>query len=229
MRALILAGGKGTRLRTVVSDVPKPMAPVCGKPFLDFLLKQLKDENVSSVIVSTGYMAEVIESSYPEGFEGMHISFSRETTPLLTGGAIKKATQNLNSELLIVLNGDSFVKLDLEKISKFHREKGADITVLSVYMKDASRYGLLKLSSDSKVETFCEKKINSQGQINAGVYVFNSNLLKDYNEDIFSFEEWLNNNLVKLKVYAFISEEDFIDIGVPEDYERAQRFFAVKR
>ena len=113
MRALILAGGKGTRLRTVVSDVPKPMAPVCGKPFLDFLLKQLKDENVSSVIVSTGYMAEVIESSYPEGFEGMHISFSRETTPLLTGGAIKKATQNLNSELLIVLNGDSFVKLDL--------------------------------------------------------------------------------------------------------------------
>ena len=101
--------------------------------------------------------------------------------------------------------------------------------MLSVYMKDASRYGLLKLSSDSKVETFCEKKINSQGQINAGVYVFNSNLLKDYNEDVFSFEEWLNNNLVKLKVYAFISEEDFIDIGVPEDYERAQRFFAVKR
>ena len=157
MRALILAGGKGTRLRTVVSDVPKPMAPVCGKPFLDFLLKQLKDENVSSVIVSTGYMAEVIESSYPEGFEECISLFSR-TTPLLTGGAIKKATQNLNSELLIVLNGDSFVKLDLEKISKFHREKGADITVLSVYMKDASRYGLLKLSSDSKVETFCEKK-----------------------------------------------------------------------
>ena len=128
----------------------------------------------------------------------------------MTGVDIKKATQNLNSELLIVLNGDSFVKLDLEKISKFHREKGADITVLSVYMKDASRYGLLKLSSDSKVETFCEKKINSQGQINSGVYFFNS-------------------NLVKLKVYAFISEEDFIDIGVPEDYERAQRFFAVKR
>ncbi|WP_370855483.1 nucleotidyltransferase family protein [Parasutterella sp.] len=229
MRALILAGGKGTRLKKVVSDVPKPLAPVCGKPFLDILLKQLKEEDVTSVILSTGHMAEVIESRYAKGFEGLSVSFSREKTPLLTGGAIKKAIDKLDSELIVVLNGDSFVQLKLKEITKFHQKKGADITVLSVFMQDASRYGLLKLSSDSRLVRFCEKQKNSQGYINAGVYVFKSDLLRDYREQVFSFEEWLKDNLNTLKVYAFVCDEDFIDIGIPEDYERAQNFFANKR
>lgn len=229
MKALILAGGRGTRLQTVVSNVPKPMAPVCGKPFLDILLKELKKENVDSVILSTGYMSEVIESRYCNGFEGIPISFSRETTPLLTGGAIKKAISGLDSELIVVLNGDSFVRLDLDQISKFHQEKKADITIVSVYMKDASRYGLLKVSSDFRIEMFCEKQSNSQGLINAGVYVFNSDLLKSCTQPVFSFEEWLKNSLYKLDVYAFVSDDKFIDIGIPSDYEKAQDFFAEKR
>lgn len=229
MRALILAGGKGTRLKEVVSDVPKPLAPVCGKPFLDILLNQLKEEGVTSVILSTGHMAEVIESRYSKGFEGLPVSFSREKAPLLTGGAIKKAIDKLDSELMVVLNGDSFVQLRLKEITKFHQKKKADITVLSVFMQDASRYGLLKLSSDSRVERFCEKQKSSQGYINAGVYVFKSDLLRDYRHQVFSFEEWLKDNLSSLKVYAFVCDEAFIDIGIPEDYKRAQIFFANKR
>lgn len=225
MKAVILAGGKGTRLKTVVPHLPKPMASVGGRPFLEYIFEKLILDKVDTVVLSVGYKREVIKSKYNSGFKNLKVSFSEETTPLLTGGAIKKATEAISDDIVIVLNGDSYTEFDLKKFYSNHLQKKADVSILAVKMTDASRYGLLQLGSDYRVTNFCEKQPNSSGYINAGIYLFNPELLRKCKETVFSFEEWLKSNIHSLKIYAYPNSEKFIDIGVPEDYELAQSFF----
>ena len=225
MKAVILAGGKGTRLKTVVPHLPKPMASVGGRPFLEYIFEKLILDKVDTVVLSVGYKREVIKSKYNSGFKNLKVSFSEETTPLLTGGAIKKATEAISDDIVIVLNGDSYTEFDLKKFYSNHLQKKADVSILAVKMTDASRYGLLQLGSDYRVANFCEKQPNSSGYINAGIYLFNPEQLRKCKETVFSFEEWLKSNIHSLKIYAYPNSEKFIDIGVPEDYELAQSFF----
>lgn len=225
---IILAGGLGTRLRSVVSDVPKCMAPVAGKPFLWYLLKYLSHFDVEEVILSVGYLRDVIidwidgnGNEFPFGFD-----YAIETTPLGTGGGIKLALGKCFNNDIIVLNGDTFFNVDLEELYGQHRLYPASITLALKPMEHFDRYGNVRVNNNLIVD-FEEKKYCDRGLINGGVYVINR--LDDiFNElpDKFSFEtEILQPQCAKGNLYGIVQKGYFIDIGIPEDYERANKEF----
>lgn len=223
MEVIILGGGFGTRLRPVVSNVPKPMAPINNKPFLRYILENLNRQNIRKVIFSVGYKYEVIKEYFKDKYKEIDIVYSIEDEPLGTGGAIKKAFEITNSEDVLILNGDTFFDIELRQLLKHHSKTKADITIALKHMKDFDRYGTVILSND-KIVSFQEKKYKNHGKINGGVYVVNKNIFNKIEmPKKFSFE---NDFMIKyinyLKLYGFISDAYFIDIGIPKDYERAQ-------
>lgn len=222
MNCIILAGGKGTRLQSVVSDVPKPLALVQGSPFLDILINNLKNRGVKNFIISIGYKKEIIQEHYKDNTT-LPIKFSVEEIPLLTGGALRKALIGLEGEEVVVVNGDTYLDFDLSQMLRFHRKNKADVTIASTWLANTGRYGRLELEG-TNVLKFLEKNNDSAGYINAGTYVLKTSIFANEKKEIFSFEDWLIKNLQKLKVQAFTQCENFIDIGVPEDYMRAQNF-----
>ena len=221
--AIILAGGKGTRLQSVVSNVPKPMALIGDKPFLMLLLQYLQSQGIEKVVLSVGYMYEIIQETFGESFNGLSISYSIETEPLGTGGAIAKAMTMVESQSVLVLNGDSFIKIDLEEIErKFPTSKNHSLLVLKE-MNNVSRYGSVVLK-DEVITAFEEKQFKEKALINAGVYVLNKDIFKDKNlPEKFSFEkDFLEKEVEKENLRGIITNGYFIDIGVPEDYQKAQ-------
>jgi D-glycero-alpha-D-manno-heptose 1-phosphate guanylyltransferase len=228
--AVILCGGMGTRLRGVVSDVPKPLAPINGIPFLSVLMKYLSLQGVKRIILATGYMHEKIESLYGNRFEDMEILYSVEHSPLGTGGAIAKALRKTQSENILILNGDSIIKFQLSEIKKhffeikkqFPKTKFHTLLVLKSLEK-VERYGAVSLENGI-VTAFEEKAYREQCLINTGVYVVNRNVFSDKAEDeVFSFEkDFLEKKVSEQSLYAIVSDGFFIDIGVPEDYAIAQ-------
>jgi D-glycero-alpha-D-manno-heptose 1-phosphate guanylyltransferase len=224
MEAVILAGGFGTRLKTVLQDVPKPMAPINGKPFLEFLLRYLLSNNISKVILCTGYKHEVIEGYFGSSFQGLNISYSREMEPLGTGGALKKALSNVNGQHCIVLNGDSFFRAPIEDLIKSHFEYDSDFTIALKKMVDFDRYGVVNLQG-SRIIGFEEKCFRNDGVINGGVYIIRKSALIDVGlPKTFSLEsDFLEKNLLQLSFHGKIFNEYFIDIGVPKDYSQAQK------
>ena len=222
MICIILAGGKGTRLQSVVTDVPKPLALVQGSPFLDILINNLKNRGIEGFIISVGYKKEIILEHYKNN-KSLPIKFSEEEIPLLTGGALKKASVGLEEEDVVVVNGDTYSDFDLSKMLQFHRESNADVTIASTWLANTGRYGRLELEG-TNVLKFLEKNKDSEGYINAGTYLLKGSILTNEKREIFSFEEWLMRNLKELNVKAFTQCENFIDIGIPEDYMRAQNF-----
>lgn len=227
--AIILAGGMGTRLRPVVSDVPKCMATVGDKPFIHYLIEFLKKKGIEHFIFSVGYLHEVIEEYLSSNYKELNYSISLETTPFGTGGAIKLATAKSSEKNILVCNGDTFYNVDIKKLSEFHFQKKAACTLSLKRMENFDRYGVVELNDDSSIKTFKEKQFYKQGLINGGVYALNTQeFLKDILPQKFSFEK----DYLEKKVYAsnhriFGIEQDgyFIDIGIPEDYERAQKEF----
>lgn len=222
---IILAGGLGTRLRSVVSDVPKCMAPVAGKPFLWYLLKYLSHFNVERVVLSVGYLRDAIidwidENGNEFSFE---FDFAIETTPLGTGGGIKLALEKCVSNDVVVLNGDTFFNVDLDVLYGQHRLYPAAITLALKPMEHFARYGNVRINNNMIVD-FEEKKYCEKGLINGGVYIISKseNLLFNGLPEKFSFEtdvlqpQCLNGNL-----YGIVQDGYFIDIGIPDDYERA--------
>ena len=159
--AVVLAGGFGTRLRKVVSDVPKPMAPMDaeGTPFLAFVLKQLAGQGFAKIILSVGYMAEVIQQYFGASYAGMELLYSIEDKPLGTGGAVKKAMALCSGELVFVLNGDTYFDVDFAEIERQHRKPGVDFTLAAREMSDFDRYGALTLTEDDRGIAFGGKKI----------------------------------------------------------------------
>lgn len=225
--AIILAGGFGTRLSHVVSDVPKPMAPVYGKPFLTYLIDRLIDAGIRRVILATGYKHECIESYFGTSYRGIEIVYSQETTPLFTGGALLQAAQKIQSEDFVVLNGDTLFDIDLQKLYDFHVQNHANITIALRQVADTSRYGSVTCSN-SNIIAFKEKAESvGTGDINGGIYAINREWLMNQNLPTkFSFEKELMQPLAgDPSFYGLRFNNYFIDIGVPEDYYRAQEEF----
>lgn len=225
VEAIVLAGGMGTRLRSVIQDIPKPMAPVSDQPFLNFILEELLAQGLQRVVLSTGYKHEVVEEYYQDNYKGLEIAYSVEDSPLGTGGAIKKALQQIRTDHAFVLNGDTLFKADLQEMKKIHFEHKADMTMALKKMEDCQRYGIVE-TRNQKVIRFREKMESSTGgAINGGIYLLKKELLES-NEfpEKFSFEkDFMETHFEKLNIVAYESDAYFIDIGIPEDYEKAQR------
>lgn len=221
---IILAGGLGTRLKNVVSDVPKCMAPVAGKPFLHFVIEYLLSQGVEKFIFAVGYKSHVIVDYVNDQYPLLNKQFSIEDEPLGTGGAIKQACGLASEKNVLVLNGDTLFKINVEQLLSFHNNKGADCTLALKPMQDVNRYGVVELNDDLSISAFKEKQPYKAGLINGGVYVLNvKGFLAEALPQKFSFEkDYLEQFFEKRKMYGLIQDEYFIDIGIPEDYERAK-------
>lgn len=224
METIILAGGLGRRLRGIVNNVPKPMADINGKPFLAFLMDSLISRSASRILLSVGYKHEVIESYFGHRYKDIEIDYIFEKEPLGTGGAIKEALKHIKSNDAIVTNGDTFFDLDLTAMFGLHCRGKSLLTIALKKMEDCSRYGTVSVQ-DNRVVQFEEKAPDRSGFINGGVYIVNktiSNLLGDYNVP-FSFEkDFLEEKAWRINILPFVSAGFFIDIGIPEDYEKAK-------
>lgn len=224
MEAIVLAGGLGTRLKTVLDDIPKPMAPVGNKPFLEYILEYLFKSRIKKIILSVGYKYEVIKKHFGLSYKGIPLIYSIENEPLGTGGAIKKALEKVDGENVLILNGDTFFTIDINEFLLKHEELKSDITIALKPMNNFDRYGSVILKNERIVE-FKEKQFCIEGIINGGIYVLKTNVLDSFEENIkFSFEkDVLENKLYEFNINGFISNNYFIDIGIPSDYYKAQK------
>lgn len=220
---IILAGGLGTRLREAVPELPKCMAPVNGKPFIAYVIEHFQQQGINNFIFALGYKSEAFESLL-SSLSTINYQLSIEHEPLGTGGAIKLACNPASSENVFVTNGDTLYKADLSLLSAYHLEKKADCTLSLKPMHDFSRYGVVEISNDGKLESFKEKQFYTSGYINGGLYALNKNrFLQEQLPDKFSFEkDYLEKLYTERKMYGNVQDEYFIDIGIPEDYAKAQ-------
>lgn len=221
--AIILAGGLGTRLRSVISHLPKPMAPINGKPFLHYLLKYLAGQRIKEAILSVGYKCEPIKDFLGAEYLGIKIQYSVENEPMGTGGGIKKAF-NLVNDFAFVLNGDTFFDVPLQDLMDFYFQTQSDLTLSLKELQNFDRYGTVKLNQANQITEFDEKKFLHKGLINGGVYFTGKELFdKVETAEKFSFEKDILEKYVgRLKFTGKIFDGYFIDIGVPEDYRKAQ-------
>lgn len=227
--AIILAGGQGTRLKSIVENIPKPMALVGEKPFLEYLFSYLESYGIEHVILSVGYKWENIEAYFGAKFGAIEISYAVEKEPLGTGGGIRLAMEKVKGQHSFILNGDTFYKVNLKDLSEFYFAHKADMSMTVKRKRDFFRYGTVELDI-CKVVGFREKKPMKTGMINGGVYITRKNILDEFEVgEKFSFEtDFLEKSLEKLKICAMRTSDYFIDIGVPSDYEKAQRELPVK-
>ena len=219
MKAIILAGGKGTRLREVIKDVPKPMAPVAGRPFLEYLVLQLSRWGIRDIILSVGYREEIIKSHFGDGTGlGVGITYSDEDEPLGTGGAIRKAAQLINDNEFIAMNGDSFLDLNYDDFRSFHKEKRAELTLALAAVPDTSRFGRVDRDKEGAVVGFSEKGQGGPGLINGGVYMLKQDAVAHIPEGNISVEHEVFPGLVNHGLYGMEVKGSFIDMGLPQDY-----------
>ncbi len=230
MDAVVLVGGLGTRLRSLISDVPKPMAPVGDQPFLDILLKDLlRSPVVTRVVLAVGYKHEVVQNYFGERVYDREVVYAIEHEPLGTGGGIQNALRHTRSEEVLVLNGDTLFQIDAAAMVEQHQHQKAELTMALKPMRDFERYGAVNVEG-SRIVGFEEKRHRDEGLINGGIYLINKNIfeqsfLKAAPLPVkFSFEtDFLQPYVQQMQVHSFVSEGYFIDIGIPEDYQRAQK------
>ena len=220
--AIVLAGGFGTRLRQMVSDMPKPMAPVAGRPFLAIMLDALARKGFTRVVLSLGFMAEKISGYFGNFYHGMEIFYVVEEVPLGTGGAVRLAMTCCHEEHVFVFNGDTYLDLEADDLER-HWQKNRHAIIVGRDVPDAMRYGRL-LTANGRVIGFSEKGISGPGLINAGCYIFNRGQLDKFPINIaFSLEIDYLAHAVQTEVFdVFVTQGHFIDIGIPEDFGRAQ-------
>lgn len=223
MEAIILAGGQGTRLRHVLPDIAKPMAPIGGHPFLELLLTRLASDGFGRVVLSLGYKAESICGYFGQRFAGVEIAHVIEEKPLGTGGGIRLAMQKCTQDHVFVFNGDTFVDLDTRELETQWQASRA-LTIVAREVADTARYGRLQIC-DGSITGFLEKGISGPGLINAGCYVLPRGILDRFAPgEAFSFEaDFLVPEVARRRIDCFQSTGYFIDIGIPEDYARAQQ------
>jgi len=227
--AAILAGGFGTRLQHVVGDRPKVLAEVRGRPFLSYLLDQLGTYGVRSVVLCTGYLGEQVQAIFGDSYNCLRLIYSHESSPLGTAGALRLAFPLLESDSILVMNGDSFYDVNLNSFWTWHCELGAKATILLTRMSDTNRFGRVHVNADGVAYTFEEKTDkNGPGWINTGIYLFTRPLLQtipvgcavSLEKDM--FPAWSSQGL-----YGYRSEGRFLDIGTPEAYKAAEQFFVL--
>jgi D-glycero-alpha-D-manno-heptose 1-phosphate guanylyltransferase len=223
MEAIILAGGLGTRLASRLEGVPKPMAPVAGRPFLEILLLQLRRAGCARVILSVGHLHNVIQNYFGSSFRDMQVDYAIETSPLGTGGAIRLAFAQTTEESVLVLNGDTFLEADYADMMRFHASEGAPVAIAVVHQANIARYGGVVVN-EKRVVAFEEKGRSGAGWISAGSYVLSRNL--DWPPALgekFSIEtDFFASQIARLRPVAYEVRGYFLDIGVPEDLDRAQ-------
>lgn len=223
--AIVLVGGLGTRLRAVVDNLPKPLAPVAGRPFLAWVLDHLAERRIRRVILATGYMGELVREVVGRRWSGMDVVYSQETEPLGTGGAVRAASVWLQGDGVHVLNGDTFLAYDPAALELLVRTSGADIGVALAHVGDVGRYGAAT-RRDAWLEAFEEKGGAGAGWINAGCYFLRSPVLGSLPAGASSLETALLAPAVTAgRVVGYDHTSGFIDIGVPDDYARAQHLF----
>lgn len=227
--AIVLAGGYGTRLASIVQNTCKPMAPVAGEPFLRRVLDQLDAAGFARVVIADGYRREQIEEYFMGTYRGLEVDYSSEDSPLLTGGAVKKALTVCELPEVFVLNGDTWLDVDFTAMEAALREHPeAECCIAAKRMRAFDRFGILDVENDGIIRSFREKASCDEGVINGGVYLVRRNALEG-SPKVFSLEnDWFREVVREEKLIACEAEGDFIDIGVPQDYERAQSLFARK-
>ncbi len=227
MQALILVGGLGTRLRKVVNNCPKPMMQVGGRPFLEYLILQLKRYNLTEIILSTGYLGNRIREYFQNGRQwGVRIRYSEEEAPLGTGGAIKLAEDLIKTDDFLVLNGDSYLDINLNQLIEFHKLQKALATLALVEVCKPDRYGLVETDENYHIIDFREKgAVSKSSLINGGVYVFHKEMCSSIPKGNISLEKNIFPLLMGKRFYGRPHKAYFIDIGVPGDYDRIQKEF----
>lgn len=226
--AIILAGGFGTRLQTVVSDVPKPMAPICGRPFLEYQLDYLVSQGVERVVLSLGYLPDVVKKHFGNRYKSLEIVYAVEKDPLGTGGAIAYAAQHICGDKFWVFNGDSLFEVDLKKMESLYEHNKTDFALALRKVDDVSRYGKVETDANDMVIRFQEKSTTAEkGTINGGVYLIDkATFVRFAPARRFSVEsEMFMPENRSVTITGIVSEGYFIDIGIPEDYQRAQHEF----
>jgi len=224
--AVLLVGGKGTRLRSVLPTIPKPLASVGHKSFLELLVRQLRHQGVRRLIMCTGYLAVQIEKEFGDGHDlGVVIQYSRESHPLGTAGALKFAQRYLqDASDFLVMNGDSFLEVDFHRLMQFHEGHGGVASIAVLQVNNASRYGTVQVDSSGRVTGFSEKRgADAAGLVNGGVYIFKRAIFEHIPEAPASLEKDVFPELLDYGVRALEHRGMFIDIGTPEDYARAQQ------
>lgn len=221
--ALILAGGFGTRLQSVVRDVPKPLAPIDGRPFIAWLLDALAAQGMRRIVLATGYLGDVVASELGTTWKGVSLVYSRETEPLGTGGAIALAARCIEGGSFLVVNGDTWLELDYGAFDDAAAREDAPMAMALAHVEDTARYGAVHVH-DARVTGFVEKGKAGPGYINAGVYRLTNDMLGAFpDKSRFSFEQDVLVPAVEQgRVSAFTRTRAFIDIGIPEDYARAE-------
>ena len=222
MRAVILAGGLGTRLGAVLGDRAKPLMPVAGRPFVAYLLQRLARQGVAEAILCVGHRADLVRAALGDGLAGgPRLRYSEERELLGTGGALKLAADLIGPEPFFVLNGDSFFAADLPALRRAHDARGALATLALAKVLDVGRYGAVEMGPDGAIRRFAEKGAAGTGVINAGVYVFGRAVLDAIPPGrVVSLERDVFPGLVGRGFYGVPGAGYFVDIGVPEDYAR---------
>lgn len=221
--AIVLVGGFGTRLRATVPDLPKPLAPVAGRPFLAYVLDNLADGGIRRVILATGYLGELVEEQIGRRWQSMEVLYSREPQPLGTGGAVRLALAHLQGDAVHMCNGDTFLRYVPAALQQSSIDQTSPMALALAKVPDVGRYGAV-ITRGGYVAAFSEKGGSGSGWINAGSYFLSAQALSALpDRDVFSFETDVLLPQAEAGNLAVLKETSgFIDIGVPEDYARAQ-------
>ena len=219
---IILCGGLGKRLRPAVSDRPKALAKIDDKTFLDILIDELLKHGFKNIILCVGHLKEQIKDhfNYEKDY---NILFSEEDTPLGTGGALKNAKSLIKSDTFMVMNGDSICNVDFKKFFDFHIDRKATLSMVLTRSPETLDYGNVALDESQRIISFEEKiDTNKESLINAGMYMMQKKIFTYVpEEDVFSMEYDLFPKLITDKCYGYIIDNELIDIGTPERYEKA--------
>ena len=228
MEAIILAGGLGSRLRAVVPDLPKPMAPIDGRPFLEHLLDYWMDQGVDRFVLSVGYKHEVIEKHFGIRYQSAEIDYAVEEKPCGTGGGLLLSLPRLRGHgTFLVMNGDTFFEVELNAMLRLHRDRQADLTVALREVESNNRYGGVGIDKQGKITTFDNRaRTSDRALINGGVYLAEKTSftgMAPATDGSVSLEEQLYPRMLAVgrRLYGLLSSGRFIDIGIPEDYHRA--------
>lgn len=221
-----MAGGLGTRLRQVVPDLPKPMAPVAGRPFLEILLSMLAQKGFNRVVLSLGYMSEKIIAHFGDNYRGMQLVHEVELQALGTGGAIRAALARCEADHVFIFNGDTYLDLEVAALERLW-QAGRHPLIVVRQVPDTARFGKVEMC-DGRINAFLEKGRTGPGLINAGCYVLPKTALDGFAlGQAFSLEtEFFIKHLQKIRIDGFVTHGRFIDIGVPDDYALAQTALA---
>lgn len=228
MEAIILAGGLGSRLKAVVPDVPKPMAPINGRPFLEYLLDYWANQGVDRFILSVGYKREIIEAHFGERYKGAHMCYAVEDQPRGTGGGLLLALERLHQpDPFLAMNGDTFFEVDLAPMRRYHEEKQAEVTIALRDVEDNSRYARVAVNDAGRITSFDSRaRTADRTLINGGVYLAQRSAfggIASTSSGPVSIEDQLYPSMLvsSRRLFGYPSRGKFIDIGIPKDYQRA--------